>query len=336
MRRVQPSRRSVLLGGAALAATGVLGADLAFALPGPDILTRADWGARPPKWPTTVLDRTPVKIIVHHTATPNVDDPSLDQAILHSQGIQRFHMDVRGWPDTGQHFTISRGGVIMEGRDQSLEVLRGGARQVEGAHCTGQNGVALGIENQGTYTATEPPTDLWSRLAELCAYACLQYGITPTELYGHRDFKDTACPGDTLYDMLAALRSGVAEALGITRLVQPPRWPLLRVADRGPRVQAAQHLLRAAGTPTPVHGQFDRQTADAVRAFQRGQHIDVTGMIGGESWPLLARPVHAGQDDDAGRAVQLLAARRIGPEAATPVTPTTVDQESWQTLLNGP
>ena len=130
---------------------------------------------------------------------------------------------------------------------------------------------------------------------------------------------------------LDRLRTQVAGALGITRLVQPSRWPLLRVADKGVPVQAAQHLLRASGTPAPVHGQFDRDTADAVRSFQRRHGIEVTGMIGGESWPLLARPVRVGQDGDAGRAVRLLAARRTGHDGAAPVV---VDQRSWQNLLS--
>ncbi len=334
MGRVRCSRRSVLLGGTTLAATGLLGADTAFALAGPRILTREEWDARPAAWSISVLEHAPVKIIVHHTATPNVTDYGLDAAKQLSQEIQRFHMDVRGWPDAGQHFTISRGGVIMEGRDGSLEALRGGKRHVEGAHCTNQNGVALGIENEGTYTATDPPVAVWLPLAELCGYVCARYHIAPTELYGHRDFKDTACPGDVLYGMLDALRTEVARALGITKLVQPKRWPLLRVADQGPPVQAAQHLLRAAGTPSPVHGQFDRDTSDAVRTFQRRHQIEETGMIGGESWPLLAQPVRTGQGGDAAQAVRLLAARRTGRTGATPATPATVDQASWQALLD--
>ena len=36
---------------------------------------------------------------------------------------------------------------------------RVGRRQVEGAHCTGQNVVALGIENEGTYSAVDPPAE---------------------------------------------------------------------------------------------------------------------------------------------------------------------------------
>lgn len=146
-------------------------------------------------------------------------------------------MDVRRWPDTGQHFTVTRGGVVLEGRHHSLEFASQGRRQVEGAHCTNQNVVALGIENEGTYSATDPPTKLWGRLRELCAFLCGQYGIAPTEIYGHRDFKDTACPGDRLYAALPRLRTEVAALLGPkadkskrARKADAATWPLLRVS----------------------------------------------------------------------------------------------------------
>ena len=117
-------------------------------------------------------------------------------------------------------------------------------------------------------------------------------------------------------------------------------WPLLRIADRGQRVLAAQHLLRARRLPGVVpDGRFTRELADAVRAFQaeRGFGRDdpdldsgdgPNGMIGGETWPALAR---AG----AGRA---RAARRSRPSrcscaAATSAVPDVVTPEIWQRLL---
>ena len=99
-----------------------------------------------------------------------------------------------------------------------------------------------------------------------------EYGIKPTEIYGHRDFKDTACPGDRLYAALPRLRAEVAGLLGQKlkkATVSAAAWPLLRIADRGQRVLAAQHLLRAEGVPGVVpDGRFTRGLADTVRAFQ--------------------------------------------------------------------
>ncbi|MGZ8750718.1 MAG: peptidoglycan recognition protein family protein [Pseudonocardia sp.] len=345
MRVVQVSRRGVLLGGLALAGGGLLagglGKDPAWAVDGPTIVSCDGWGARRNRGTLPVYDRRPVKILVHHTATANTAATSRAAALRLARAIQRFHMDHRGWPDTGQHFTVSRGGTVLEGRHRSLEFVRVGRWQVEGAHCTGQNVVALGIESEGTYSTVDPPRALWEKLRSLCAYLCGQYGIKPTEIYGHRDFKDTACPGDGLYAALPRLRTEVAGVLGQKlkkATVSPAAWPLLRIADRGQQVLAAQHLLRAEGVPGVVpDGRFTRGLADTVRAFQaeRGFGRDdsmnlseePTGMIGGESWPALAHPVRAGEGGEAQRAVEvLLRGRDVRlPEVVTP--------QIWQRLL---
>ena len=343
------TRRGLLLGGLAVAGGSLMAGELdlspAWAVGGPPIVSCDGWGARPANGPLPVYATSPVKILVHHTATPNVADPGPGAAVALARSIQNFHMDVRRWPDTGQHFTVSRGGVVLEGRHHSLEFVRVGHRQVEGAHCTGQNVVALGIENEGTYSATDPPQKLWARLRELCAYLCSRYGIAPTQIYGHRDFKDTACPGDRLYGALPRLRSEVAALLGQKKAgkasvaeagaATAATWPLLRIADRGERVLAAQYLLRDAGVAAVVpDGRFTRALADAVRGYQaqRGFRDDdtgqVTGMIGGETWPALARPVRVGEDSDAARAVEALVRFRRTESVPDVVTPAV-----WQHLL---
>jgi N-acetylmuramoyl-L-alanine amidase/Putative peptidoglycan binding domain len=344
------TRRGLLLGGLAVAGGSLVAARLdlepAWAAGGPPIVSCDGWGARPANGPLPVYAKSPVKILVHHTATPNVANPGPDAAVTLARSIQNFHMDTRRWPDTGQHFTISRGGVLLEGRHHSLEFARVGHRQVEGAHCTGQNVVALGIENEGTYSAVDPPDKLWGRLRELCAYLCGQYGIAPTQIYGHRDFKDTACPGDRLYGALPRLRAevagllrrkklGKAEAASTAEAAPPTTWPLLRVADRGERVLAAQYLLRDVGVAGVVpDGRFTRALADAVRGFQaaRGFRDDdtgqVTGMIGGETWPALARPVRAGVGSEAARAVEALVRTRRTESVPDVITPAV-----WQHLL---
>ncbi|WP_199441228.1 peptidoglycan recognition protein family protein [Umezawaea beigongshangensis] len=175
----------------------------------------ADWGARPASQAITVVPRRPVRILVHHTASDNVEDYSLDAACAQARWIQHVHMDQNGWLDSGQHFTNSRGGYLLEGRHQSLDALRAGDHMIQGAHCPGQNEAAIGIENEGTYVDAEPPTPQWETLVSFCVYACDQYGISPREIFGHRDFyADTVCPGDRFYAMLPRLRREVAAVLG--------------------------------------------------------------------------------------------------------------------------
>ena len=332
------SRRSVILGGLVLSWTmgGLVrparASEAEQAVEEPPFIDCAGWGARPNSRVVVVWNQPPVRIIVHHTATRNVEDYSRGAAESVACAIQDFHMDQRGWIDTGQNFTISRGGFVLEGRHRSLEVLRSGRRHVEGAHCTGQNGEALGIENEGTYTTAGPPDQVWERLRDLCAYVCHQYGIAPTEITGHRDFKDTICPGDALYGMLPQLRVEVAGILGDRlsgREARRASWPLLRPDDRGPAVRASQHLLRAVGfTEVSADGGFDARTAAAVREFQRAHRTEeINGMIGGETWPLLVAAVNGDQEEVA------LAVRALTPAGAVRVS-ALPGKEEWQRLLS--
>ncbi|MFC4425092.1 N-acetylmuramoyl-L-alanine amidase [Deinococcus navajonensis] len=266
------------------------------AVAAPTIAGTATWKAQAPKEAVTLLDRRPTRILVHHTASANVTDYSQAQAFSLARSIQQSHFD-RGWIDSGQQFTISRGGYVMEGRHRSLEAAQGGTRHVRGAHCDGQNDVAVGIENEGTYMTVSPPGGQYSALVSLCAWLCQQYGIPATELYGHRDFNNTSCPGDVLYSQLPQLRRDVAARLGVTVRV----WPTTRSGQTGERVRSAQRLLIAQGHNLTADGSYGAGTASAVSAFQSGVGLTPDGVIGSATWERLIRTVRQG---DSGPAVQ--------------------------------
>jgi N-acetylmuramoyl-L-alanine amidase len=209
-------RRGFLAGAVVLGAgagLGLAGATPASAVTAPTIHSCANWSARPPSSPVSLAGNNPNKIIVHHTAFANTADATLSASYTIAHKIQDLHMDTNGWIDSGQHFTISRGGFIMEGRHRSLERLQAGSNMVVGAHCVGQNTQSIGIENNGTYITVAPPTALWNSLVKFCAYICQQYRLDPSEIYGHRDYNDTQCPGDVLYGMIPQLKQQVAAAL---------------------------------------------------------------------------------------------------------------------------
>jgi hypothetical protein len=215
-------------------------------------------------------------------------------------------------------------------------------------HCVGQNTVSIGIENQGTYTEVDPPATLLGALTTLLVYCTAQYRLRPTQIYGHRDFNDTACPGDKLYALLPALRYRVGRLLGSPidqAAAAPPVWPLLKAGDTGPAVLAAQHLLRNAGqSEVPTEGTFDAGTAAAVMRFQASQGLVGSGIIGGASWPLLVVPVSASAAGEAGQAVRVLLGQvraGTGSKDGTEGSPeqisraTTVTTTLWQRLLDG-
>ncbi|MGH3759747.1 peptidoglycan recognition protein family protein [Actinophytocola sp.] len=347
------SRRALIRGGFTVTAVGALGATVPItagaageqqrapkAAARPTIHGTDEWGARPPNGTIQVLDHTPTYIIVHHTAGSNSDDLSLEHAFAISRGIQNFHMDSRGWIDSGQQLTNSRGGHITEGRHRSVEILDGGTQHVMGAHVGNHNSETIGIENEGLYSNVDVTPELWDSLVQLVAYIASQYGIAPSEIMGHRDFNATECPGEVLYGRLPELRDAVGEVLG-RPVVQPATWPLLKPGASGAQVLAAQHLLRARGANVPTDGVFGTSTFAAVRTLATGHGVaydpcyasrtaDESGFIGATTWPLLVRTVRAGDSGEDARAARVLLTSR-GERAGRDVL---VDTPTWRRLLS--
>lgn len=303
----QCSRRTFLKGALGIG-TGMLiaGVDLRLAAPAaaaiaaPAIIGCDTWGAQAPKQAITVLNQRPSKILVHHTAGTNSTDYSQAHAYNLARSIQQGHF-ANGWIDSGQHFTISRGGYVLEGRHRSQEVLSGGTSHVRGAHCDGQNDVAVGIENEGTYSSVQPPQALYDQLVAMCSYICQQYGINSSQIYGHRDFNATDCPGDQLYARLPQLRGDVAARLGGG---SSRTWPIVRRGDKGERVKTIQYVLRARSYSITVDGDFGSGTESTVKSFQASRGLTADGIVGSQTWEALVVTVRRGDQGDAVRAAQ--------------------------------
>ncbi len=301
-----PSRRSFLK--AALVGTSVLiaGVELRFAptssaaVAQPTIAGCNTWGAQASTEPVTILAARPTKIIIHHTDSPNSTDYSQAHAYALLRSIQQSHFS-RGWIDSGQHFTISRGAYITEGRHRSLEMLNGGTSHVRSAHCDGQNDVAIGIENEGNYMTTSMLSGHYTQLVAMCAYICQQYGISSSQIYGHRDFNNTDCPGDVLYAKLPQIRVDVAAKLGSgpTRV-----WPLVKIGQISERVKSVQYLLRSRGYTVAADGNFGPGTETAVKNFQTSRSLTADGVVGAQTWESLISTVRLASTGDAVRAVQ--------------------------------
>lgn len=224
--------RRAVLGGAGLAIAGVVsgcadGGDESAAqaadreggsaapgprLEAPEILSTIDWGARIPEGHQQTLYERPSYLVIHHTATPNVTDGSRQAAVDIAQRVQSQHINQQ-WGDSGQHFTMSRGGYPLEGRHGSLYTLQGGQNFMLGVHALGFNAYALGIECEGFYMLNPPPQSLYAGLVKLASYICQQYGLPPSRIIGHRDIVKTSCCGDAFYAKLPVLREDVRLSL---------------------------------------------------------------------------------------------------------------------------
>lgn len=192
--------------------------------PRPQVVARADWGARTPNlyapeelglfdpqtnpggvlyYPSDLRDALNT-IVIHHSAFSHASPAE----------IQAMQMDGRGFADIAYHFLIDSDGIIYEGRDI----------HIRGAHVQGFNTGAVGIVLIGNFSETEPSRAQTESLRSLVDYLRYTYGIR--YLAGHRDYPDqspdgTECPGDNLYPLLPDLAGTLAMKYGIGGYVRP-------------------------------------------------------------------------------------------------------------------
>ncbi len=250
-----------------------------------NVISAKEWGARPPKeWPD---ETRPQYIVVHHTDTPNaprdVSRGTLAGAKEFARSIQRTHMSEFGWNDSGHNFLNTTGGVLLEGRQGSLNAVKRG-RCVRSAHAGNTKAnESPGIENEGNFMTNQMNATQWKSLVELCVSLCSSCKINPDNIKGHRDFSPTDCPGNWLYSQLPRLRQEVRKRL------DPSTDDYLREGSTGPKVTELQQLLKAKGfNPGPIDGVFGAGTIKAVISFQKFNGLEADGVVGPQTWKLLS------------------------------------------------
>ena len=190
------------------------------------ISPRAAWRALPAKV-ASFATHPAQGIVIHNTQDPNRAPLASLEAEEHaafalSLRIQHSHMVDRGWWDIGQHFTVSRGGVIMEARTGSL-ANAGKGLVVNGAHAgvSEYNRSWWGIELEGDYR--QDPGAITDEQAGALQALCRWLGtfvprFDPRQhVKGHREVKPggTDCPGKLLdSDLRPDFLTGLRQQLG--------------------------------------------------------------------------------------------------------------------------
>jgi hypothetical protein len=175
---------------------------------GLDIVTCPQWGARKPRHPLTIIPASP-GIIFHHTAGHHREierpaDESLEESMRYARDVQNFHMDVRGWEDSGHNFLVCRNGVVLQGRTLTVAAIEAG-QMVHSAHCPDFN-TWIGIEHE--HAGSEKMTDAqFEASAVLQAWIAHQYGRRLVlRVDPHRAHWSTSCPAN-LAAMIAPIRA---------------------------------------------------------------------------------------------------------------------------------
>jgi len=175
------------------------------------IIPCSEWRAKPAKGAIVAAGK-PSQAIFHHTAghVPNFEPgETYAESCAYARGIQNFHMNDRDWNDSGHNFLVTRGGYILEGRHGSVAaVMRGG--MVVSAHCPKHNSQpGVEIEHNGA----EPMTPIQREAAIwLFAWLCREGSFAATQIFPHRQFFPTDCPG-VLANDLPNFRHDVQAAL---------------------------------------------------------------------------------------------------------------------------
>ena len=192
-------------------------AALSPSLSRPPIISRSEWGANlayggkdraADLWPPQY--QTVEHVIIHHSETPNFDDP-----LLEIRSIHYYHAITRGWGDIGYNYLVDFMGNVYEGRTGGENVVGGHAYQ----YAYGSAGICC----MGDFSVDNCTPEALAGLIWITAWAGRnldplgsadfhQTAKCPT-ICGHRDVVDSSCPGDGLYADLDHIRHAVSDVL---------------------------------------------------------------------------------------------------------------------------
>lgn len=243
---------------------------------GVQLVRRSEWGARAPRSRTSVR---PTYGSTVHWEGPHMGPFGHDQCAGKVRGIQRFHMDTRGWSDIAYSALVCPHGYAFEGRWVGVR--------------SAANGTTVGNDTAYTVCYLGGIDDPFTAAAQRALRVTLDWldahgGAGPGRNC-HRDWKPTQCPGDAICTWV---RNGQPAPGGT---VPPPPSPTsfpgtVRQGDRGTAVAVWQGSLRDwRGYTLAVDGVFGPATNHVVRDFQAKEHLAVDGVAGPATWTALVK-----------------------------------------------
>ena len=187
----------------------------------PPLITRAEWGAQPFIGSPSNLARPSYDYMTwHHAAGYSAETE--EEGMAQMRAMQDLHQNVRGWSDIGYQFGIDRAGNLYQGRpfmDNSTSLSQVPVL-AQGAHVGGANTGNIGVvimgcyhPPEGSHCEQEITPEAFATYINLFAFLSERYGVEPEFIRGHRDFSQTACPGDNNYARIPELITRVGQVL---------------------------------------------------------------------------------------------------------------------------
>ena len=154
------------------------------------------------EWMPPVAPRNWQYIVIHHSASPGGNATVFD----------REHREDNHWDELGYHFVIDNGRGAPDGE---IEVGPRWLKQKWGAHAktpdNKYNDYGIGICFVGNFMDAKPTAKQMASATRLVAWLMQTYDIPADRVIGHRDTKQTLCPGRNM--SLVAMRSMANKAI---------------------------------------------------------------------------------------------------------------------------
>lgn len=219
------------------------------------------------------------RIILHHAEATKctIDD------------IHRWHLN-NGWSGCGYHFLIRKDGSIYRGRpEKSL-----------GAHTSNHNTGSLGVCFEGAFNKEVMTEAQIKSGQELVTYLCDKYNLLKANVYKHKDFNSTDCPGANFpFELIqkGTINVNVVSEVTIVDELKTEcikqgfiAYPTCRKGAKGNITKIIQRLLIKKGYKLPLYGvdgSYGDETVKAVKEFQLDNGLSVDGVVGENTWSKL-------------------------------------------------
>ena len=222
------------------------------------------------------------RIILHHAEASNCT----------VQDIHRWHLN-NGWAGIGYHFFVRKDGTIYRGRPENKL----------GAHTSNHNTGSLGICFEGSYNKETMPSEQLRAGQELITYLRDKYGLLKANVYKHKDFNSTDCPGTNF--PFENIQNGATQSVNVSQSNSIEEelkaeckkqgfdsYPVCRKGAKGNITKIIQRLLISKGYSLPIYGadgSYGDETVKTVKQFQKDNGLVVDGVVGQNTWSKLLK-----------------------------------------------
>lgn len=201
------------------------------------------------------------RIICHHA----------EASVCSIEDIDRWHKN-NGWAGCGYHFLVRKDGSIYRGRPEDKL----------GAHTSNYNTGSLGVCFEGKYNTEEMPEVQLKAGQELIKYLLNKYNLSKTNVYKHKDFNNTDCPGNKFpFDKI--IEFNCINTI-ISNNVGSKKEGYSEYANYvGTRCKELQSLLISLGYNCGGYGadgKFGKGTYNSLIQFQKDNGLVVDGLAG--------------------------------------------------------